>query len=98
MKVEDLELGDEIEIDHGLFPEAAAVVGRDEADIGLMKIPIAVIVFEDDKEEYGLIGNCTEHGLIGNCTDPQGKTIQVRDGDDEDVAKIAPRQIKTINT
>ena len=89
MKVEDLELGDEIEIDHGLFPEAAAVVGRDEADIGIMKIPIAVIVFEDDKEEYS---------LIGNCTDPQGKTIQVRDGNDEDVAKIAPRQIKTIKT
>lgn len=54
MKLEDIIVGDEVEIDHEDFDGVWKIAEKDEIDLGIETIPINVIVQGD--EWYTLVG------------------------------------------
>lgn len=86
--VDDLEKDDIITIDHDDHEGEWRVSDTDNIDVGLTEFDIATVVQDDEGR-----------ALIGPCTNAEGKTVQIRLGDaDEVVANVSPNDINVVTS
>lgn len=86
--VDELERNDIIEIDADDLSGQWRVSDTEYIDVGLTEFHVASVVQDDDA-----------YALIGPCTHGQGKTVQIRNVEDDDVViNVRPSDIQIVSS